>query len=74
MRKVSIKELRKALGKELDNLPFAITKRGVVIAKCTPEKCAAANDMSRPLQEGYVKLSVPSGASHPQQVWRCADL
>jgi len=36
MRQVSIKELRKSLGKELDNLPFVIMKRGVPIAKCTP--------------------------------------
>jgi len=65
MRKVSIKELRKTLGKELDNLPFAITKRGFLIAqvtpcpKVTPEKCTPDNDMSRPLQEGYVRMNSP---------------
>ena len=40
MRQVSIKELRKALGQELESLPFVITKRGIPIAKCTPiSKC-----------------------------------
>ena len=32
MRKVSIKQLYKRLSKELDDLPFAIIKRGQVVA------------------------------------------
>ena len=35
MRKVSIKELHKATGKELNNLPFIITRRDVPIAQVT---------------------------------------
>ena len=54
MRKVSIKELRKTLGRELDNLPFAITRRGVVIAECTlvkstlQSKCTPAKSTPQP--------------------------
>ena len=36
MRQISIKQLRMAPGKELEDLPFAITMRGKPIAKCTP--------------------------------------
>ena len=41
MRKVSIRELRANLAKELDNLPFEIVKRGKVIAKCTQDNLNA---------------------------------
>ena len=37
MRKVSIRELRANLAKELNDLPFAIVKRGKVIARCTQD-------------------------------------
>ena len=38
MRQINIKSLRANISSELDNLPFAITKKGQVIAVvCTPE-------------------------------------
>jgi len=38
MRQINIKSLRSNMSSELDNLPFAITKKGQVIAVvCTPE-------------------------------------
>jgi len=47
MRKINIRELRKNLAQELNNLPFIITRRGNKIAMCTlPKKLGEKTESS----------------------------